>query len=80
MSYEVKGKTKSIKGTSRCAMCIKDRFSGKDNYYTIEVTEERDIPDVEDVNMDKEYEALFDSINDVVDNQMEQIVKAVKGE
>lgn len=73
MSYEVKGKTTKIHGVSRCAMNIKVR--GRDNYYTIELSEERDIPDVEGVDLQEEYKALFDSLNAEVDRQMEDIVR-----
>lgn len=74
--YEVKGKTTKIHAVSRCAMNIKVR--GRDNYYTIELSEERDIPDTPDVDVEKEYRALFDSINAEVDYQMEDIVKHIQ--
>lgn len=67
-----------ISATSRCAICIRDTHTGKDNYYTIEATEKRAITDVNGIDMDLEYKMLFDEINDVVDNQMADIVKAVK--
>ena len=66
--YELKGKTTRIVATSRGAIKIKD------NYYTIECTEERSIPDPDDVNMEVEWSSLFDSINTVVDNQLGQVV------
>lgn len=66
--YELKGKTTRIVATSRGAIKIKD------NYYTIECTEERSIPDTDDVNMEVEWSSLFDSINTVVDNQLGQVV------
>lgn len=75
MSYEVKGKTTKIHAVSRCAMNIKVR--GRDNYYTIELSEEREIPDSPDVDIQKEYRALFDSINAEVDYQMEDIINHV---
>ena len=60
-----------ITATSRSAIRIKE------NYYTIEVSEKRTInaDDLEGIDMDKEYEALFNEVNDVVDRQCEQIVK-----
>lgn len=70
--YVVKGVTTKITGTSRCAVKIKD------NYYTIELSAERAIPDVEGVDIDKEYKALFDSVNEEVDNQMQDIIKTFK--
>lgn len=71
MSYQVKGVPTKIQATSRCAIRIKD------NYYTIELSEERAMPD-EDVDMQEEYKALFDSVNDEVDRQMQEIIKTFK--
>lgn len=71
MAYEVKGKTTKITATSRCAIKIRD------NYYTIELSEERAMPDC-DVDMSKEYDALFTSVNDEVDRQMNEILKTFK--
>ena len=69
--YEVKGKTTKITATSRCAIRIKD------NYYTIELSEERALPE-KDVDVEKEYKALFDSVNSEVDNQMQEILKTFR--
>lgn len=69
--YEVKGKTTKITATSRCAIKIKD------NYYTIELSEERALPET-DVDVEKEYKALFDSVNNEVDNQMQEILKTFR--
>lgn len=71
MSYEVKGIPTKITATSRCAIKIKD------NYYTIELSEERKLPET-DVNIEEEYKALFDSVNDEVDRQMQDILKTFK--
>ena len=49
--YEVKGKTVSIKFTSRASVKIRD------NYYTVEACEERIIPDLEDIDIKLEKEA-----------------------
>lgn len=70
--YESKAKTVSIKATSRCAVKIKD------NYYTIEATEERSIPDEAGVNVEAEWTMLFDSVNEIVDNQCQDIIKTFK--
>ena len=67
MAYEVKGITTKITATSRVAIKIKD------NYYTVECSEERSIPDVEGVDIDKERQALFDDVNATVDGQIEDI-------
>ena len=67
MAYEVKGISTKITATSRVAIKIKD------NYYTVECSEERSIPDVEGVDIDKERQALFDDVNATVDGQIEDI-------
>ena len=72
MAYEVKGKTTKITATSRCAIKIKD------NYYTLELSEERTMPDNEEIDLDKEYKALFDSINIEIDNQMQDVLNSIK--
>lgn len=71
-AYEVKGKVTEISATSRIALKIRD------NYYTVEYTEKRSIPDVESVNMDLERSALWDTTNAVVDNQASEIMKTFK--
>ena len=71
MAYEVKGIPTKITATSRCAIRIKD------NYYTIELSEERKLPE-ENVDINSEYKALFDSVNDEVDRQMQEILQTFK--
>lgn len=70
--YEVKGVTSSIKFTSRASVCI-DK-----NYYTVEACEERLIPAVEGVDIAKEKAALWDAVNEEVDNQIADILKVYK--
>lgn len=72
MAYEVKGKTTKITATSRCAIKIKD------NFYTQELIEERVLPENEEVDLNKEYEALFNSINDEIDRQMQDILETFR--
>jgi hypothetical protein len=67
--YEVKGKTTRIVATSRSAVKIRD------NFYTIECTQEKSIPDLEDVDIQQEWAVLFDEVNQVVDNQITDIVQ-----
>ena len=67
MAYEVKGVPTKITATSRVAIKIRD------NYYTVECSEERSIPDVEGVDIEKERQALFDDVNATVDGQIEDI-------
>ena len=72
MAYEVKGVPTKITATSRVAIKIRD------NYYTVECSEERSIPDVEGVDIDKERQALFDDVNSTVDMQIEDIYNTFK--
>lgn len=67
--YASRATITSIKATSRAAVKIKD------NYYTIEFTEERTIPDVEGIDVDIERKILFDDVNTIVDEQVMDIVK-----
>lgn len=71
MSYEIKGKPTKITATSRSAIKVRD------NFYTVEASEERSLPD-SDVNMEEEYDALFNELNDVVDKQVKDIVDTFK--
>lgn len=66
--YEKKGKTTRIVATSRSSVKIRD------NFYTIECSEERSIPDIEGVDVQTEWSLLFDDLNQVVDNQIAEIV------
>lgn len=70
--YITKGITTNIKATSRIALKIRD------NFYTIEYTEERTVPDVEDIDLDEERKALFDTVNNIVDDQIEDIYNNLK--
>ena len=67
--YVSKAVVSTIKATSRVAIKIRD------NYYTVEYTEERLVPNTSGIDMDKERTLLFDSVNDVVDTQAEDIIK-----
>ena len=78
MSYEVKGRTTKIHAVSRCAISIHNKATGKDNYYTIELSEEREMPEDGNIDLNNEYEALFNSINAEVDRQMEDIIQQTK--
>ena len=68
MSYESKAIPKTISATSRVALKIKD------NYFTVEYSEERELPtDVSDIDMEEERKLLFDDVNSIVDQQMYEI-------
>ena len=65
-----KAKTTTIKATSRVAVKIKD------NFYTVEFSEERAVP--EDADLEEERTALWDAVNGSVDEQCEQILKTFR--
>ena len=65
-----KAVTTSIKATSRVAIKIKD------NFYTVEFSEERSVP--ADCDVEEERQALWDAVNGSVDEQCEQILKTFK--
>lgn len=67
----IHGVTTKIVATSRCAIKVRD------NYYTIEASAERSIRDADaaDVDMDVEWTSIFDEVNTVVDNQMNEILE-----
>lgn len=67
-NYKSKAKISSIRATSRASVKVKD------NYYTVEYTEERLIPDSEDIDMDLERKILWDTVNTECDNQIEDIL------
>ena len=68
--YESKAKTTKITFTSRVAIKVRD------NYYTVEASEERSVP--EDADVAQEWKILCDDLNAIVDDQQEQIVKNFK--
>jgi len=69
---ESKAKVTSIKATSRVALHIKD------NFYTVEYTEERSVPTDIEVDMDHERTVLWDTVNGVVDEQCAEILKTFR--
>ena len=71
-AYESKAIITKISATSRVAIKIRD------NYYTVEYAEERSIPETPDIDMEKEKQILFGSVNAVVDEQAEEILKTFR--
>ena len=67
---DVKGKTTSIRVTSRASVKVSDSF------YTFEYCEERSIPDEADIAYERE--ALWDTANTEVDKQIEDILSLYK--
>ena len=61
--YVSKAVISKITATSRMSLKVKD------NYFTVEYTEERSIPNTEGVDIEEERALLWDSVNNEVDNQ-----------
>ena len=61
--------TTEISASSKIAMKIKD------NYYTIQASETKTVIDDGGIDMDKEWDILFDELNEVVDKQCDDIAK-----
>jgi hypothetical protein len=68
-TYVSKAVVTEISATSRVAIKVRD------NFYTVEYTEKRAIPDVEGVDIDAERIALFDAVNGIVDAQADDILR-----
>ena len=66
--YVSKAITTSIKASSRASIKVGD------NFYTIEWTEERTVP--EDCDIEKERTFLWEAVNNEVDNQIQDILDA----
>ena len=62
----------AISATSRASIKIKD------NYFTVEYHEERVIPEIDGVQIDKERELLWNTVNNECDNQIEEISATFK--
>ena len=74
--YESHCTPTKISATSRASIKVSTR--GGDNFYTVEASEERTINNTDGIDMDKEFKILFDELNGIIDNQCEDIIKAVK--
>jgi len=70
--YESKAIINSIKATSRISLKVNETF------YTLEYTEERLIPVVEGVDIEKERAILWNTVNAEVDKQAEDVQKMYK--
>lgn len=67
--YTPKAIVTEITATSRVAIKVRD------NFYTVEYSEKRAIPDVEGIDAEAERLALFDAVNGIVDAQAEDIIR-----
>lgn len=72
MEYEIKAIIKTIKATSRASVKVGE------SYYTVEYSEERIIPDIEGIDIEKERQFLWEDTNAECDNQIEDILKTFK--
>lgn len=72
-NYEPKAIITKIQATSRMSLKVRD------NYFTVEYSEERAVPDLEDVDIEKEKALLWDAVNAEVDNQAEVIYNTFNG-
>ena len=70
--YESKAITTVIRATSRASVKVNE------SYYTLEYSEERLIPDIDGVELEKEREILWDIVNSECDHQIEDILKSYK--
>lgn len=66
-SYQAKAITNKITATSRISLKVNETF------YTLEFTEERLIPAVEEVDIAEERRLLWDTVNAEVDKQAEDV-------
>lgn len=72
VAYEPQAVVTTIKATSRASVKIRD------NFYTVEYCEERAVPNTDDVDIEAERVALWDSVNTECDSQIEEIVKTFR--
>ncbi len=71
--YNPKAQITKISATSRMSLKIKD------NFFTVEYSEERVIPDLDGVDIEQERVALWDTVNAEVDNQAEILYNTFNG-
>lgn len=62
----------TISATSRASVKVRD------NFYTVEYSEERALPADVDIDIDAERQMLWDTVNGECDNQIEEILKTFK--
>ena len=68
--YVQQGKTVKISGTSKVTIQLRN------NYYSFSYSEERELPeDQSRVNIEKERELLWETLNAEVDKQMDEVTK-----
>ena len=71
LSNHLQVRTTKIQATQRMAIKIRD------NYYTIEYLEEREIPNNPNIDLEQEKLDLFESVKNTVYGQMEEIIRGL---
>ena len=69
-NYTSKAQITTIRATSRASVKVRD------NFYTVEYSEERALPNDIDFDIVEERQLLWDTVNNEVDAQIEDIVKS----
>lgn len=73
MEYRQQAKTIKISGTSKATVQIKN------NYYSFSYSEERELPEDDlRVDIEKERQLLWETLNTEVDKQIEEITQLYK--
>ena len=70
--YQSKAIITTIKENSKVTLKIRD------NFFSVEYSEERSIPDVEGVDVEAERKCLFEDVNAIVDEQANEIRQTFK--
>lgn len=65
-------RTTRIQATQRMSVKIRD------NYYTVEFLEEREVPNNPNIDLEKEKALLFESVQNTVYAQVEEIVDGLR--
>ena len=73
-----KAEYKSKAVTSKIAISSRASVKVRESYYTVEYTEERAFLDAVGVDIEKERQMLWDTCNEEVDKQIEDILKNLK--
>lgn len=60
------------------AATVSSTLKLRDNYFKVEVHEERSVPAEVDVDMEREWQFLLDELNTVCDDQTDEIIKSFR--
>lgn len=70
--YVPKGKTTVISADIKMTIMVRN------NYYSVAGHEERSIPDTEDVDIQKEWQFLYEELQDTVSLELQEIKDSLK--